>query len=200
MPSGDSAGTPYSDVSALSGTLRLSVGLSSRRKALVVTLSVLGFVVLLPIGLLVASALANSSLAVLAVGVPTLLGLLGVALLGVVAWGVCKVVRYGAYLHGTELILRTAFRTRRADLASAQLLRLSMSQDGWSGRALVPTLDVFDDARHRSVTTHFGLARRGFLPHAEVQALTAAIQAGSRAGLPAQHAEHTVRELLRIAY
>lgn len=199
-PSGDFTSAPHPNAAPPLGRVPLSVGLSPGRKALVVTLSVVSLVVLLPLGIIVGSAVSEAALAAVAVGVPVILGILGLLLLSSITWAVCRVVRYGAHLDGTTLVLYTAFRKRRADLASAKLLQLSMSQDGWSGRSIIPTLDVFNDAQNRSVTAHFSLARQGFLPYREVQALTAAIQSGARSGLPSQRAEYTVQELLRIVY
>ena len=121
-------------------------------------------------------------------------------MLGVIVWAVCNTVRNSAYLVGTELVVRTALRTQRADLATAHTMRLSKSPSDWGARALVPTLEVWDDAQGRSITMHFGLSQHGFIPQSEVHALTAAIRAGRRGGLSARHADYTVYELQRVAY
>ncbi|WP_216212419.1 hypothetical protein [Amycolatopsis aidingensis] len=128
------------------------------------------------------------------------LGFLGLVLVSFLGWGLLRAFRAGAYLEGTELVARGALRRRRADLASAQSLRLTRSSSGWNARALIPTLDASHDAHGRSVTIHFGGHVNGFLPQAEVEALVRAISAGSRTGLPAQQAEHTIKELYLLAH
>jgi|GEM_PF-5530258 len=198
-PSAGAAGYYRSDAPGLPASLRLSVGISAVRKATVGVLIGLAFVVLLPLGVLAGSGLAQSGLDVLAVGGPLMLGFLGLILLAVIAWGVSNAVRNSAYLQGTELVVRKALRTQRVDLATARVLRLTQSQSGWHSRPLVPTLEARDDVQQRSLMVHFGLHRDGFLPLYEVQALVAAIQAGSRVDVSAYQAERTIQDLHRIA-
>lgn len=159
-----------------------------------IVLTAVAVLVLLPIGAVVASALARSG-GVLGVAGPVVLGVLGLGLLAVLVWAFFRVFRGGADLCGTEVTVRGAFRTRRVDLATAQMLRVANANSGWTAMPQVPILEAYDDAQGRSAMVIFGTARSGYLPLPEVETLVSATRAGMRAGVAAQQVESAVREL-----
>lgn len=174
-----------------------SAGLTSYGRILLIVLVPVVVLVVLPLGIIIASAFSRFG-GVMAVAGPLAMGLLMLVLVVSLVWGLLRVFRAGAHLEGTELVVRPgAFSTHRVDLATAGQLRLANESSGMSA---VPTLYAWTDAQGRSARVTFGRARNGFLPHAEVEALAAAIRAGARQGAMAQQAEHAVQELyLRAA-
>lgn len=174
--------------------LRLSAGLPTGRKVFLIVAAPLGMVLILPL-FVIGNAFRNFGGDV-AWTIGVLFPWLGTAALVVaVACGLLSVVRTGAVLDGTDLVVRRIFSTRRVDLATAQRLRLTNAQSSFQAVALIPRLEAWGDAQGRSAIVHFGQARDGYLPAPEVDALTAAIRSGRRAGLAAEQAEETVRQL-----
>jgi hypothetical protein len=177
--------------------IQLSAGIPTLNKVMVFVLTAVAVVVLGFVGL-VASALSRSSGSLAVVG-PALVGGFAVVAAFALVWGLARAIRSGAYVEGTELVVRGAFTTQRVDLATAQRLRLNDANPSVPS-AMVPVLGAYGDAKGRSATVVFRSSSNGFLPVHEVEALTHAIRAGHRTGIAAEQAEQVVRELaLRAA-
>lgn len=168
----------------------LSAGLPTFNKVLVFVLAGLLLVAVLFLAV-IANALGNSSGSLAVVGPAATAVFAVIAVVGIV-WGIAAVVRTGAYVEGTELVVQHAFRTRRVDLATARQLVLS---DAHTGTGTMPVLRAHEDSQGRSAVVMFREISTGLLPRPEVVALTAAIRAGNRSGQAAQLAETVIATL-----
>lgn len=170
----------------------LSAGIPTANKILVFVMTGLAIIALLFLAL-VASALGRSSGTTGVLG-PTLIGVFAVVAAVALVWGIASVVRVGAFVEGTELVVRKAFTEQRVDLATAQRLQLTDANQTVQS-FMLPVLGAYGDAQGRSATVVFRRTANGFIPGHEVEALTAAIRSGHRTGPVAELADQVLKDL-----
>jgi len=118
----------------------------------------------------------------------------------VLLWAVLKLLRYGAWLEGTTLVVRSSLVTRRCDLATTPELYLdSIPPPFLSTIGRIPRL-VAKDANTRSVV-HLPLRNvtGQILPPTQLRALAAAISAGARPPPNDHDAAQVTRGLTELA-
>jgi hypothetical protein len=145
---------------------------------------------------LVAGIVATFSPAAVVVVVALVLGCL--LLLGVLLF-VLPILRAGARLEGTRLVVATRFGGRRCDLARADvsLDEISVRQVG-EGSVRVPLLVACDPGGERRVWLRLRSPRGHLLPAEQLEALAAAIESGTRKEPSATRSREVAKELRQL--
>jgi hypothetical protein len=185
---------------------RLTIGASVGSKATTVTLAI---VLLCLLGLLASLVPALGSLLFggFSTGIPTMVGIwVGVAFflgaMALVVGVVLKVWRTAFWLEGTTLVHRTAVRTRRVDLATAEVSEGTIVESAPTAHRTWRTvtsaaIKARDPQTGAVITAPVRTPARGRLPSVELVALADAIMAGRRAEDPAYVSAEAIAARLR---
>lgn len=166
--------------------IELHSGQSGAVKGILIALIVFGCLVVVPILVFVAGIVAGYANQALAWTVRIVLWL---GLWALAAWALLGILRTAAWLEGTTLVVRGAFRTRRCDLAAAPRVELDSVPEVQSvgngitsptGRRL-PRLTAYDATTGRPVSVQLiDRPLRRWLDPPKLHALADAILAGPR--------------------
>lgn len=182
----------------MSPTIRLDVGWGAGARAMAVAVGVLVLLAVVVAVALVSAILATASGST-AVAVAAAV-VVGGALLYLDLLIVLGVLRPGARLEGTLLVVTDRLRSRRCDLAAAEVSLDAIGErhigGNHAGLVDVPLLLASEPRTNRTATLRLRTRRGLLLPADQLDALAAAIEAGTRPE-PAESRAREVAALIR---